>query len=77
MVPKTIFQLATGGLIALEDLNFHLRKMDDHALRRFTLATAFLCSPAANSNQPPPNDLVFQLNAARDEARRRKNNLEQ
>jgi len=72
MGPNIIYQFATDAPIALEALNSRLRKMDDDALRRFSLATAFLCSPAANSNQPPPDYVVLQSKAAREELRRRK-----
>ena len=61
--------------IDLEELRARLRRMDDAELIRFGKAGAFLCSPAAQpfgGKYPPRREFVIQLEAAREEWRRRK-----
>jgi hypothetical protein len=61
-----------SSTVDLNQLRERLRKMNDADLLRFGNAARFMCSPQANSNEPPRESFVVQLKEAQAEWRRRK-----
>ena len=55
-----------------DELRERLRKMSDNQLIEFGRAARFMCSSEASFGEPPRAAFVDQLNAAREEWRRRK-----
>jgi hypothetical protein len=58
--------------VDIEELRTRLRKMSDNQLIEFGRAARFMCSLEASFGKPPRAVFVDQLNAAREEWRRRK-----
>jgi len=63
--------------VVLESLRTRLRKMSDQELLRFSQSAKYMCSPAANSGEPPRHVFLIQLREVRTEWERRKSEKEQ
>jgi hypothetical protein len=55
-----------------DELRDRLRKMSDNQLIEFGHAARFMCSPEASFGEPTRAAFIDQLNAAREEWRRRR-----
>jgi hypothetical protein len=58
--------------VDVEELRTRLREMSDNQLIEFGRAARFMCSPEASFGESPRAAFLDQLNAAREEWRRRK-----
>jgi hypothetical protein len=63
--------------VVLESLRTRLRKMSDQELLRFGQSAKYMCSPGANSGEPPRQVFLIQLREVRTEWERRKSEKEQ
>jgi len=63
--------------VVLESLRTRLRKMSDQELLRFGQSAKYMCSPGANSGEPPRQVFLIQLREVRSEWERRKSEKEQ
>jgi hypothetical protein len=72
----TMAEVASVGFseLNLEALRTRLQKMSDQELLRYGQAAKSMCSPAANSGEPPESFLI-QLEEARTEWKRRNPDL--
>ena len=59
----------------VDALHTRLRKMSDAELLEFGKAARYMVSPKANMGKPPLPTFVFQLEEARAEWRRRRNEI--
>ena len=57
--------------VDLDQLRERLQKMTEAKVLEFGKAAAYMCSPKANSNKPPREPFVIQLEEVRAEWRRR------
>jgi hypothetical protein len=64
--------LPTESPIDLNHLRARLRAMSDRELLKFGRAALSACTPQANSDKPPSEVFVLQLDEARAEVKRRK-----
>jgi hypothetical protein len=66
-----MYRFASSDVVDLDQLHDRFRRMSDAELLRFGKAAQYMCSPKANSNKPPREPFVIQLEEARAEWRRR------
>lgn len=67
-----MYRFAAGGSIDVEELRDRLRRMTDDQLRSYGKASASMCTPKANLDDPPREVFLMQLHEAGTEWRRRR-----